>query len=747
MFKKLLCLTLSLIVFSLLLAVSFTVCATEETASVSDGTASVAAQDDDTMALLASLVRKFPAGKYWNHMGSDINAPDSVTNTPCKSHSGCSWAEGACSCNSFDRSIQCMGYAHKIAYELTGTSPRFSFTKSTRLDVSKLRVGDVIRFRGDRHSICVTGISGSKISFTDCNWDYHCGIRWGVMDISYITSRSFTYVLHYNGNDRKNTDLYFYDHIEDYEQEKEDEPEVIAETWKMGTDNVNIRSTASTDGKKVGTIPAGATFSVTEKKYTDEYLWGYVSYGGLRGWAVLNYSEYVSGAFEKPDITDVPELFTSKNLTFKWNEVDGADYYLFRLYDVNKKVIKQFNVYGVASATVSVSEDGKYYAKVYSRSKHASSWVLGGNLVSFNVEIAEETVKIENISLSQSKAVLSLDESLNLEAAAEPADYTEKLLWKSSAPDVVAVENGKLTAVGFGKAVVTCSNTDGTVYAECSVTVKPAPVKNITLVSSETTVNSITFTWDEVNGAEGYQVYRYNDETEKYTKMKSVYTAKFTDSTAETGKSYKYLVRGFVKTDDGTLKGANVTVRLATRPAKVTGFKQKTSSTGSVTLQWDESRNATVYVLYKYNSATKKYEKVKTVKETSYTLSVPAGESAYYRVYAATKSNGKYLYSSASGKIFTVAGPEKVVATAVSESEGTVKLSWEKVDKAYYYYVFRYTSSGWKRVAILKSGADSFEEASLKSGKKYYYKVRAVARKGGVSGYGAYSDKITVKTK
>lgn len=746
MFKKLFCLTLSLIVFSLLLTVSFTVCAAEETVAVSDGTA-VAADNDDTMALLASLVKKFPAGKYWNHMGSDVNAPDSVTNIPCKSHSGCSWVEGACSCNSFDRSIQCMGYAHKIAYELTGASPRFSFTKSTRLDVSKLRVGDVIRFRGDRHSICVTGISGSKISFTDCNWDYHCGIRWGVMDISYITSRSFTYVLHYNGNDRKNTDLYFYDHTEDYEQEQEEEPEVISETWKMGTDNVNIRSTASTDGKKVGTIPAGATFSVTEKKYTDEYLWGYVSYGGLRGWAVLNYSEHVSGAYKKPDMTDVPKLFTTKNLTFKWNEVDGADYYLFRLYDADKKVIKQFNVYGVGSASVSVSEDGKYYAKVYSRSKHASSWVLSGNLVSFTVEITEETVKIDSIKLSHSKAVLAFESSLNLEVAVEPADYTEKLLWESSDDSIVTVADGKLNAVGFGRAVVTCSNSDGTVFAECAVTVKPAPVKNFSLVSSETTVDTVSFTWDEVKGAQGYQVYRYNDETGSYVKLKSVNTAKLTDSQAEAGKTYKYLVRGYVKAGGETLKGEDVTVKLSTRPAKVTGFKQKSSSTGSVTLQWEESRNTTLYALYKYNSSSKKYEKVKTTKETSYTFSVPAGESAYYRVYAATKTNGKYLYSSPSDKIFTVAGPEKAAPVGVSESKGTVKLSWEKVDKAYYYYVYRYTSSGWKRVAVLKSDAVTFEESSLKSGKKYYYKVRTVARKGGVSGYGAYSNKITVKTK
>ena len=84
---------------------------------------------DETMVQLAALVRKYPEGKYWNHMGSSQNSPETVTNTPCSSHRGCSWVEGSCSCNSFDRSIQCMGYAHKIAYDITGESPRNKFTK------------------------------------------------------------------------------------------------------------------------------------------------------------------------------------------------------------------------------------------------------------------------------------------------------------------------------------------------------------------------------------------------------------------------------------------------------------------------------------------------------------------------------------------------------------------------------------------------------------------------------------------
>lgn len=760
MLKRTLCLLLSAItILSVTLIPSASAVEAEETTaeyvsetesgiqpyvtSPSEGEESIGPEEpvDETMALLASLVKKFPAGRYWNHMGSKTNSPDTYTNTPCSSHRGCSWVEGACSCNSFDRSIQCMGYAHKIAYDITGVSPREKFTKTTRLSVDNLRVGDVIRFRNDGHSICVTGVNGSKISFTDCNWDYKCGIRWGVMDISYIKSRGFTYVLHLSGNERKNTDLYFFDHLEDFEEKIPEN----AETWLMSDSNLNVRDKASTGGKKVGSIPAGSTFYVTEKLYSDDYLWGYVYCGGIKGWAALNYSEYESGTWQKPDITNAEKEYVGYKLSFSWNEVSGADYYLFRLYDSNKKVIKQFNVYGATETELKLDGEGKYYAKVYSRSKHNSSWVLSGKLITFNVK-APEPVKITSIGLPASADMLC-GESKLLEAAVEPADNTEELIWESSAPAVASVDNGTLTALGCGKATVYCKNQDGTVSAACTVTVKPENITNIAVVASETKTDRITFTWDALSYADSYDIHRYNAETKKYVKIGTAETATYTDETAEEGRSYYYLVRACDKTEGGTFKGANTKVKLASRPPKVTGLTQNYSSTGKIRLVWDDAQNATVYVLYKYDSANKKYIKIKTLKETTITLSVEPGEGAYYRVYAATKANGKYLYSSASDKAYTMAGPEKAVVTAVSTKRGTATLTWDACTNVYRYYVFRYTGSEWERIAILKSDVTEYSDTELESGKKYIYRVRAIAKKGGKTGYGAYSSNASVKVK
>ena len=94
-----------------------------------------------------------------------------------------------------------------------------------------------------------------------------------------------------------------------------------------------------------------------------------------------------------------------------------------------------------------------------------------------------------------------------------------------------------------------------------------------------------------------------------------------------------------------------------------------------------------------------------------------------------------------------MAGPEKVTVTASSTEKGTAALSWEPCTNVYRYYVFRYTGSEWERIAILKSDVTEYTDTELESGEKYTYRVRAVAKKGGKTSYGAYSSNASVKVK
>jgi hypothetical protein len=149
---------------------------------------------------------KFPAGKYWNHANKKgasnaVNNQDGYTSTPCPQHGTVGTA--AQTCNGFQPggqqlSWQCMGYAEKLGYDTTGYNPRnnangwYTYNNVSALD--NLKAGDIVRYKTDKHSIFVTSVNGDVVTYTDCNNDGKCIIRWD-QKISKSTLRaSFTYV-------------------------------------------------------------------------------------------------------------------------------------------------------------------------------------------------------------------------------------------------------------------------------------------------------------------------------------------------------------------------------------------------------------------------------------------------------------------------------------------------------------------------------------------------------------------------
>lgn len=143
---------------------------------------------------IALLREKFPAGKYWNHAPGSANDPDSCTDIPCSHHysGGCHFA-GGCGCNSFLKSIQCMGYAAKAAWDVFGTDWR---TWPRHSDVNAIQPGDIIRINGDGHSAFVVGVDDQNVYTTELNYKDTCLIRWdGVWSKAQLAS-ILTYCSH-----------------------------------------------------------------------------------------------------------------------------------------------------------------------------------------------------------------------------------------------------------------------------------------------------------------------------------------------------------------------------------------------------------------------------------------------------------------------------------------------------------------------------------------------------------------------
>ena len=82
------------------------------------------------------------------------------------------------------------------------------------------------------------------------------------------------------------------------------------------------------------------------------------------------------------------------------------------------------------------------------------------------------TVAVSGITLSKTQLTLDEGQSQTLEATISPADATnQRIGWESSDPLVATVENGTVTGIKAGSAVITATTEDGGKTASCTVTV------------------------------------------------------------------------------------------------------------------------------------------------------------------------------------------------------------------------------------------------------------------------------------
>ena len=158
----------------------------------------------------------------------------------------------------------------------------------------------------------------------------------------------------------------------------------------------------------------------------------------------------------------------------------------------------------------------------------------------------------------------------------------------------------------------------------------------------------MTLGWSKISGSSGYWVYKYNTAEKKYESVATIaggaeVSYKVTGLSGAT--TYKFKVKSYKKAEGETVWGeASDAHEECTNPLKVKNLRLQTKSC-AVTLKWDKTSNVTGYQIYRYNSKTKKYDKIATIKNNktfSYKDSkLKKGTASQYKVRAYKSYNGK----------------------------------------------------------------------------------------------------------
>lgn len=122
---------------------------------------------------------------------------------------------------------------------------------------------------------------------------------------------------------------------------------------------------------------------------------------------------------------------------------------------------------------VSVDEQGYFKAgREYGEAVITASYVFGGSTFTDACKV-RVGIAAESVDLSRGKLKLNVGGAYTLEAKIKPSDASDSAVdWLSSDESVAVVENGRVTAVGKGKATIYVLTHDGDFYSSCETEVR-----------------------------------------------------------------------------------------------------------------------------------------------------------------------------------------------------------------------------------------------------------------------------------
>ncbi|MDO5548925.1 MAG: DUF4886 domain-containing protein [Eubacteriales bacterium] len=258
-----------------------------------------------------------------------------------------------------------------------------------------------------------------------------------------------------------------------------------------------------------------------------------------------------------------------------------------------------------------------------------------------------------------------------------------------------------------------------------------------------------TLKWKSCSGVSYYRVYRKTSSGSWKTLKSSTTSVSYKDTTASNGTKYIYKVLAHFDSNLDSKTSAQVTSRWLSAP---TITKAAANSTSAITLTWKTNSQATGYRI-RY-STSQKMTNAKTVtvskgKQKKIT-GLKSGKTYYFQVRA-RKSADSSVYSSAWSGVVSAktASNTPSVPSSLKTSKGkkAVSLTWKASSKATGYQI-RYSTSkkmtSAKTITVKKVTAKKI--TGLKSGKTYYFQIRARNKVGAKTYSSSWSDIVSGKT-
>ena len=231
----------------------------------------------------------------------------------------------------------------------------------------------------------------------------------------------------------------------------------------------------------------------------------------------------------------------------------------------------------------------------------------------------------------------------------------------------------------------------------------------------------ISVTWNQVEGADTYRVYRKVPGTSSWDTLKTGLTSlSYTDTTAKTGTAYLYTVRAYNTTGGSSYKATAQIVRMEPTSAKAS------NAYNGIQITWNKIAAAASYEVYRL-AADGTWELLKDLTATTY-LDKTAEEGVTHSYRVVAKNGDPIDGADQSVEILRLAKPDFKV---INHEDGLF-VHWEPVEGAETYRVYRRApgASSWETLKTGLTGT-AYTDTKAKNGDAYQYTVRAYNTTGG----------------
>lgn len=369
-----------------------------------------------------------------------------------------------------------------------------------------------------------------------------------------------------------------------------------------------------------------------------------------------------------------------------------------------KTVLRENTDYTLSYSNKNSKDAGSYTVKVICREGYTGTYTINYKI------LPVATV----INLNKTDVTITAGEIVLLTPSTVPADAVPTVKWTTSNQNVAKVsENGKVTAVGKGVAVITAIS--GTARATCNVTVEQAPFNNYSVISSESIKlgqsTVITALADGAKEPYEYAAFYKKTGTTKWTCVKSYSSESTIEITPKNVASYDVRVK--IKDADGNVANKDFDLTVNKALANTSKISDTTVTLGDSVFALGSAEGgdtAYEYAVFYKKVGTSKWTCVQSYDENRVVEITPKNIASYNVRVKVKDANG-----TVSDKNFTIKcikpleSKTKISSNIVTLGESaTINCSAAGGEGPYKYEVLykKSISSTWTKVQSYSENAD-----------------------------------------